>query len=378
MQHLQSLDKPHPLAWKRKGPLLPVHEVPVLGRGQSLCAECGKVESFQLQDVGCSLITMIVPKTPDCASGFRFFVFPTKPVQDALSTFVLRLPREIRSMIYEQLSDMFKAYSGAFVTSELQPGNGDVYMFDTGAWYSIRHFRGERINHTSILELEAAPWAHQNLAHLFQRTPARHLKALHPQLLDECVDDICMRAGHVRLSMQYRNHQSKLQYDALLFNKVAQQARQLTMTFSYHGICSARAPKFKASALGYGDEPANERLTFLNDLARIFQDGECRASVLNLNINFDIPFTEDCRLTVNEQWVQNQVSHKLSNLGCLINLCIYNRCDEQYQVKRDGYACPQWENIFSHQSSMDARTGLWSAWRKQPLSIYDVAALECH
>lgn len=100
-------------------------------------------------------------------------------------------------MIYKHLSHMFKAYSGAFVTmSDVRPAEGDIYMFDTGAWYSIRHFRGERIDASSILELEAAPWSHQNLSHLFNRTPARHLRRMHPQLLDECVDDICLRVGH--------------------------------------------------------------------------------------------------------------------------------------------------------------------------------------
>ena len=112
---------------------------------------------------------------------------------------MLRLPREIRTIIYEHLSCLFKAYAGAFVTSDLQPVTGDVYMFDTGAWYSIRHFKGEQIYKTSILELEAAPWAHSNISHLFSRTPARHLMCMHPQLLDECIDGI--RAfGYVVLS----------------------------------------------------------------------------------------------------------------------------------------------------------------------------------
>lgn len=281
-------------------------------------------------------------------------------------------------MIYEHLSGMFKAYSGAFVTSDLQPSPGDVYMFDSGAWYSIRHFRGERINDNSILELEAAPWAHQNLSHLFSRTPARHLRCLDPRLLDECIDDVCLRAGHVRLSMQYRNHENPNRYDELLFNKFAQSARDLTITVTYHGIYSQLAPSYRATTLGYGREPANERLTVLDDLALIFEKGGCRAATLNLNINFDVPFTEECRLTVNEQWVQALVDRKLSNIGCNINLSMFNRCDERFMVTQDGYGCPRWEHIFSHRSSFDTARKQWSVWTKHAMSVYEAAALECH
>jgi hypothetical protein len=281
-------------------------------------------------------------------------------------------------MIYGHLSHMFKAYSGAFVTSDLQPANGDVYMFDTGAWYSIRHFRGEKIGPNSVLELEAAPWSHQNLSHFFSRTPARHLRRMHPQLLNECIDDICLRAGQVRLAMQYRNHELPHQYDQLLFNRFAQRARHLTITVAYRGICSRSVPGMKVTTLGYRHEPGNEHLTVLDDLARVFRQGGCRAETLSLNLTFDVPFTDECRLTVNEGWVQQLVSEKLGPFGCSINLCLYNRCDERYQFSRKDYDCPRWEHIFSHRSFFDAKSGRWGNWSKHAMSVYEAAALECH
>jgi hypothetical protein len=283
---------------------------------------------------------------------------------------MLRLPREIRSMIYENLTHMFKAYSGAFVTSNLQPSEGDVYMFDTGAWYSIKHFRGQSVGSETILEFDAAPWAHQNLSHFFNRTPARHLKCLDPQILDECIDDICLRAGKVRLSMQYRNHQNPHKYDKILFNSFARHARDLTLTIAYNGIYS-KLNCTKATTLGYGRE-LDEKLTVIDDLVEILQSG-CKMKVLTLYLNFDIPFTDDCRLTVNEAWVQDRVTD-LTKFGCSINLCIYNRYDERYPIS--GYGCPMWEHIFSYRSSFERHKG-WTRWTKQAMSVYEAASLEC-
>lgn len=281
-------------------------------------------------------------------------------------------------MIYEHLSDSFKAYSGAFVTSDLQPADGEVYMFDTGAWYSIPRFRGQRIDSTSILELEAAPWSHQNISHLFNRTPMRHLKCLDPQLLDECINDICLRAGLVRLSMQYRDHEVPHKHDKLLFTRFAQCARHLIITVAYHGIYSRVLSGHKAITLGYDLEPAVDRLAVLDDLAAMFHDGGCRAASLTLNLNFDVPFTDECRLTVNEAWVQKQVHEKLGAFGCSINLCLYNRCDERYEIGKKDYECPRHEHIFSHRASFDAGAARWTRWSKHTMSVYEAAALECH
>ena len=251
-------------------------------------------------------------------------------------------------------------------------------MFDTGAWYSIPRFRGQKIDSNSILELEAAPWSHQNLSHLFNRTPARHLRCLDPQLLEECIDDLCLKAGHVRLSMQYRDHQIPHQYDRALFDRFVCHARQLTVTVAYHGIHSQARPGHKATTLGYRQEPAVESLAVVDDLAAIFKAGGCRATNLTLNLNFDVPFTEECRLTVNEAWVQRLVHQKLGHFGCGINLCLYNRCDERYQVSKNDYDCPRHEHIFSHHSSFDATTGCWTRWSKHTMNVYEAAALECH
>jgi hypothetical protein len=266
---------------------------------------------------------------------------------------------------------MFKAYSGAFVTSDLQPIEGDVYMFDTGAWYSIKDFRGEKVDSRTILELDAAPWAHQNLSHLFNRTPVRHLRCLHPQILDECIDDICLRAGKVRLSMQYRNHENRHIYDHLLFNSFGQHARDLTLSVTYSGIHSKLSCN-KATTLGYSQEP-DEKLTVIDDLIAVFQSG-CKAKVLTLYLNFDIPFTNECRLTVNETWVQERVK-QLAKFGCSINLCIYNKCDERYQIS--DYECPMWEHIFSYRSFFEQGRG-WGRWIKHEMSVYEAAALVCH
>lgn len=372
---MEAVQGPHPLAWKKRGPLLPVRRpLPDLDKGQSLCAQYGMFATVQRS------ITLYIPLSnngytvPSSASEFRFFVFPSPPVQHALSTLMLRLPREIRAMIYAHLTGMFKAYSGAFVTADLQPKQGDVYMFDTGAWYSIPHFRGEPIGPDTVLELDAAPWAHQNLAHLFNRTPARHLRALHPQLLEECVDDICLRTGSVRLSMQYRNHVNAHRYDKALFDAFARHARALTLTVAYSGVCIGGA---KATTLGYdsGSE-SDERLAVIDDLHAIFSAaGGCKAQTLTLQLTFDVPFTASCRLTVNERWVQREVQ-RLAVFGCDIQLAIYNRCDDRFPMAGDAYECPMWEHIFSYQSSFGRDRG-WSPWTKREISMYEAAALEC-
>lgn len=280
-------------------------------------------------------------------------------------------------MIYGELSNMFKAYSGAFVTPDLQPTVGDLFMFDDAAWYSIQQFKGEPISKASILELEAAPWAHQNLSHLFRRTPARHLMGLDPQLLDEAVDDFCLRAGHVRLYSQYRNHEMPLKFDTLLFQQFARHARNLTITVAYHGIRLQCAADYRATSLGYGQEPANDRLAVVDDLADIFRAG-CRTVSLTLNLNFDIPCTQERRHAVNEAWVQDLVRKKLSGFGFDINLCIYNRCDERQHVLKNQFECPRWENIFSLHTSFSTTFDQWSSWSKRIMSPYEAAALECH
>ena len=302
-------------------------------------------------------------------------------------------------MIYEHLSHMFKAYSGALVSSDLRPSNGDLFVFDTGAWYSIPDFRGERICQSSILELEAAPWTHQNLAHFFYRTPARHLLRMHPQLLDECINDMCLRAGHIHLSMRYHNHRIPVKHDALLFNTFARYARKLTISVAYHGVLS---------------DQATGQLAVIDDLARVFKDEGCRANTLALNLHFDTPpvptdldpstqcGSQDDATRPNLTWIQHLISQELDFLNAAIELCIYSsstctsRKSQNIRKPRsiprpretqlstvydhdsdEEHACAPWNHhFFSMHSRLDPKTDQWSCWRKEMLSPYEAAALE--
>lgn len=310
-------------------------------------------------------------RTAICPSGFKLFLFPSNQVQREISTLLLRLPREIRSIIYGHVLDgLFKSYAGAFVNSDFVSREGDMYMFDGGAWYSIRHFRGDRIDANCILELDASPWAYKNLSHLLMRTPARHIRTLGRQIFSECIDDLCVKAGKVCLAMEYRNHRPHHKYDEELFHTVAQNARDLTVSISYRSLRGGKS-QMPITSFGWNPAPSDE-LVAVNDIYRMLKFG-CKTQTLSINFNFDVPFGQDCRLTVNDNWVRDKVEI-LARFGCRIDLCIYNKYDGRYESLGCGY--PMWEHIFCSRSSYEPGVG-WSTWKKQEMNAYEAAALEC-
>ncbi|KIW02385.1 uncharacterized protein PV09_06205 [Verruconis gallopava] len=334
---------------KRESPL-PVYQPLYLNKGQSVCAQR-------------------VSASSDHPSGFRFSIFPSRLEQDALSNFILRLPREIRSMIYANLFHMFKSYSSSHVCAAKAPLEGDVYLYDTGGWRSVSDFRGEMINSQTVLELDAAPWTYQNISHFFNRTPARHVRSLHPQIFDECVHDICMKAGKVKLSMQYRNHKPAHKYDKFLFDSFARNARDLNVTIGYHCTLSKQSRKSVSSQDSSHEQ--DTRLAAIKHLEEVLEDG-CRLENLTIYLNFDVPHPIDTRPSATEDWVQVEVS-KLAKFGCDINLCIFHRCCERQSILDCAY--PARQHGFSYCSTYKQGAG-WGLWTKHKMTFYEAAALD--